>query len=90
MLQKMESSRQSESSKKTERLKDIQYHWQFGTPLTYPYMAYQAKKKKNSNLFVIEKQEHHSTTSFKDLTTESCLLDKKCGKAKYIQYGTTK
>jgi len=90
MLQKMESSRQSESSNKTERLKDIRYHWQFGTPLTCPYRAYQAEKTKHSNLFVIEKREHHSTMSFKDLTTESCLLDKKCGKAKYIQDGTTK
>ena len=66
---KMESSRKSESSKKTERLKDIQYHWQFGTPLTCPYRDYQDRNTKHSKLSVIEKREHHSTMSFKDLTT---------------------
>ena len=69
MLQKMESSRQYESSNKTEKLKDIQYHWRFGAPLTCLYRAYQADKTNHSNLFVIEKREHHSTMSFKDLTT---------------------
>lgn len=89
VLQTMESSRQSESSSKSEWWKHIRYHWQFGTPLTCPYWAHRAEKMNSSDSIIIEKREYHSTMSFKDLKASSCLVNEKCGKAKYIQDRTT-